>query len=36
MSSPDTLPAAENPSVRLGYLPLSDSAPVIVARELGL
>lgn len=36
MSSPDTLPIAENPSVRLGYLPLSDSAPVIVARELGL
>lgn len=36
MSSPDTLPVAENPSVRLGYLPLSDSAPVIVARELGI
>lgn len=36
MTNPSTLPPAENPELRLGYLRLSDSVPVIAAYELGL
>ena len=36
MRNPETLPAPENPDLRLGYLRLSDSVPVIAALELGL
>ncbi|MEL7046156.1 MAG: CmpA/NrtA family ABC transporter substrate-binding protein [Pseudomonadota bacterium] len=36
MTDPTSLPPAENPELRLGYLRLSDSVPVIAAYELGL